>query len=161
MLRSIVLFEQVVIVVCISSTCHPIKGPVLLTGIVRRQGGTKPVENEAFVPEVLYQDKYYPICGHHFWNNNNGATTVCKVLGFSSGTLIITKAKYIVDAMPIGSCNSGEPLDKCTGGENHWGDFAALSNRCKKGVENVGIQVICTGKICISAYAYVYAYISS
>ena len=115
---------------------------------VRRQGGSKPVADEAFVPEVLYGGKYYPICGHYFWDNDNGATTVCKALGFISGARIRTDTVYEADAMPVGECKSGEALNRCTGGGNAWGDFGFEGGKCKKYNKGspVGVQVICKGK---------------
>ena len=104
--------------------------------------------DEAFVPEVLYEGKYYPICGHYFWNNDDGATIVCKELGFARGTRLSTRAVYEVDAMPVGKCNSGETLDKCTAGGNAWGNFnygGWGDGYCKKG-NRIGVQVICKGK---------------
>ena len=103
------------------------------------------VEDEAFVPEVLYEGQYYPICGHNFWDNDDGATTVCKALGFISGARIRTDAVYKVDAMPVGKCNSGEALDDCTAGYNEWGNFNYAKGHCKEG-NPIGVQVICKGK---------------
>ena len=117
---------------------------LLKAPFVRRKDGKKPVEGEAFVPEVLYQGKYYPICGHYFWDTDDGATSVCKALGFSSGKVKKTQAKYTVDAMPVGVCKSGEPLDKCTGSGNAWGNLDYRSGSCKKG-NSIGVQVICEG----------------
>ena len=105
---------------------------------------------EAFVPEVLYEGRYYPICGNWFWDTDDGATTVCKALGFFSGKKKKTSEKYQVDAMPVGTCKSGEPLDKCTLGGNAWGNFNYNSGWCKKG-NPIGVQVVCAGKYDISS----------
>lgn len=99
---------------------------------------------KGFVPEVLYQGKYYPICGHYFWDSQDGATTVCKALGFSSGKFKRTNAKYDVDSMPVGRCSKGQPLNKCTFGGNGWGNLNYRSGWCKKGT-SIGVQVVCTG----------------
>ena len=117
---------------------------LIIESFVRRQDGKKPIAGEAFVPEVLYKGQYYPICGHYFWDNDDGATTVCKALGFISGKVKKTEAKYTVDAMPVGQCKSGEPLDKCTGGKNAWGNLDYQNGWCKKG-KAIGVQVICEG----------------
>ena len=95
-----------------------------------------------FVPEVRFQDKYHPICGHFFWDNDDGATTICKALGFSRGTRWTTEDKYDVDAMPVGKCKAGEPLTKCTGGGNAWGDFNYRDGYCNRG-NTIGVKVIC------------------
>ena len=38
--------------------------------------------------ETSYKGKLYPLCGHNFWDNNEGVTTACKLLGFETGKLI-------------------------------------------------------------------------
>ena len=111
------------------------------------------------MPEVLYQGKYYPICGHYFWDNNNGATIVCKMLGFDTGSYKKRMGKYNVDAMPVGDCKPGEKLTQCTGGGNAWGNFDDRDGWCKKGTK-IGVEVICKGDssvcvVCVRAYVCV------
>ena len=97
---------------------------------------------KAFVPEVLFKGKYYPICGHYFWDNNNGATTICKMLGFNKGVKQNTRVAYKKDSMPVGDCKPGQPLTKCTGGGNGWGNLNYRNGWCKKGL-NIGVKVTC------------------
>ena len=102
---------------------------------------------QAFVPEVWYNGLYYPICGNCFWDNHEGATAVCKDLGFTSGVSRMNwyNWQYSKDAMPVGSCNPGETLDKCSGGcHNGWGNFEQSGGWCKQG-KTVGVAVTCTG----------------
>ena len=64
------------------------------------------VAGVSFVPEI-YDDatgNYYPICGHCFWDNDNGASLVCQELGFDNGSVEATRDAYNVDAMPVGHC---------------------------------------------------------
>ena len=93
-----------------------------------------------FVPEVLFHGEYYPICRYSFDNNDIGATTFCKLLGFNKGRAIKTGKQYDKDAMLVGKCMAGEAITKCTGGNNYryWGDL----NTCKKG-SPVGVEVEC------------------
>ena len=105
---------------------------------MRAQGGKAVEAGEPFVPEVLFHGKYYPICTYSFDNNNFGATTFCKLLGFNKGDAVRTGAAYDEDAMLVGKCMDGDELTKCTGGNNYWGDLTT----CKKGT-NVGVKVIC------------------
>ena len=98
----------------------------------------------AFVPEVRFHQKWYSICGHHFWNNNNGANTFCKALGFSRGW-VGRGQPYNSDSVEVGSCNAGQSLDACTGGGNKWGSPDAGS-WCRKG-QNVGITVTCLAAV--------------
>ena len=115
---------------------------------MRAQGGKKAEKGKAFVPEVLYQGKYYPICGHYFWDNDTGATLVCKALGFKVGKYTSTRVAYHVDAMPVGDCKAGEKdLTKCTGGGNAWGKFEDRNGWCKKG-QQIGVTVTCDTGAC-------------
>ena len=115
---------------------------IIAAEFARAQDGKPVQEGKAFVPEVLFEGKYHPICGHFFWDNNASATAVCNLLGFNNGKMTITRAKYNVDAMPVGRCKTGEELTKCTGGGNAWGNFTGIDGRCKKGKE-VGVTVTC------------------
>ena len=74
-------------------------------------------------PEVEYNGRWRPICGHYFWNNNNGADLFCQQLnqGYLSGTINKgTVSEYILDtdALKIGQCNKGDSWLRCTGGCN-------------------------------------------
>ncbi|KAK3264077.1 hypothetical protein CYMTET_27155 [Cymbomonas tetramitiformis] len=37
-------------------------------------------------PQIYWNRMWLPVCGHHFWNNPHGATTLCKDLGYNSGS---------------------------------------------------------------------------
>ena len=113
---------------------------------VRAEGGKQVAVGEAFVPEVLFEGNYYPICGHYFWDNDFGAETVCKALGFDGGAKTNTAAKFEEHAMPVGACNQGEELDKCTAGANQWGNFDDRSGWCNAG-NTIGVEVTCTGDL--------------
>ena len=112
--------------------------PPTLTALVRAQGGKAVEAGKRFVPEVLYEGKYYPICTYSFDNNHIGATTFCKLLGFNKGFALTTWGQYDKDAMLLGKCMDGDELTKCTGGNNYWGDLTT----CKKG-SPVGVEVEC------------------
>jgi len=98
-----------------------------------------------YIPWVYSSGKWYPICGHYFWDDNNGATKVCQQLGFSSGKKDKKKSPaYSKDAMPVGECKSGESLTACTDGGNAWGNFGWRNNDCRKG-KKVRCLVKCYG----------------
>ena len=99
---------------------------------------------EGFVPEVLFEGKYYPVCGHYFWDNDYGAETICKALGFDGGAKARTSAQYEEHAMPVGKCNSGEALDKCTAGGNAFGNLDDRNGWCNAGTD-IGVEVVCQG----------------
>ena len=64
-----------------------------------------------------------PICGHYFWDNNNGATLFCKKLGYHHGVVRIPINIYYKnltsDAVRIGTCvETDDDLENCSGGCN-------------------------------------------
>jgi len=95
-------------------------------------------------PEVRYNERWYPICGHYFWDNNHGATTFCKALGFNSGTRGKTRVAFNQNAMPVGKCGAGQKLDKCKNGGHAWGNLNYRNGWCKKG-KKIGVSVKCSG----------------
>eukprot|EP01047_Picozoa_sp_COSAG01_P058277 COSAG01_NODE_6846_length_3471_cov_17.654804_4_plen_296_part_00 len=95
-------------------------------------------------PEVSYKGQWYPVCGHYFWDNDHGANTFCKMLGFEKGTRGRKYRTLNKDAMPVGNCAPGQHFNKCNGGGNAWGNFRQKSGWCMQG-KRVGISVKCTG----------------
>ena len=91
---------------------------------------------------MWYKGHWFPICGLGFWDNDNGATTVCRKLGFSQGTKHRTDLHRNADSMPVGRCNRDEALTQCTGGHNAWGVFSYQNDACVKG-KKTGITVTC------------------
>eukprot|EP00937_MAST-01D_sp_MAST-1D-sp2_P000414 g414.t1 len=124
------------------ATCPPSRAE--LESVVRAAGGHGVLVGEEFQPEVQYNGEWYPICGHYFWDDNIGATTVCQALGFPAGTMRRTRATFTKDSMPVGRCRAGEALDSCTFGGNAWGNFAYHGGWCRAG-HGIGVAVKCTG----------------
>jgi len=72
------------------------------------------------------------ICGHWFWNNNNGATAVCNRLGYSSGTWTRTN-EHAPDgeAFNVGLCNSPSDFPNCFSQSNcNGGDAPTIRITC-------------------------------
>ena len=90
-------------------------------------------------PEVWLNGTWSPICGHYFWNNQEGAKAFCEKLGLSGGTHT-RGGSYSEDAIEIGTCQAGEAIDSCTGANNHYKN----SNWCKAGNE-VKLTISCDG----------------
>merc|ERR1719210_2459997 len=97
-------------------------------------------------PEIFANGYWVPICGHWFWNNENGANTFCRQLGYLTGNLTATGRKLATDAMYVGSCKAGEDLHSCSEG--------CCSEGCRKGSvgcgdcgagKNGGITMTCLG----------------
>ena len=87
--------------------------------------------NDGKYPEVLLNGKWSPICGHWFWNNNNGATLFCRKLNpiFKSGKVIKrTNKKLESDAVRVGMCRNNDQWLQCKGGCNDLGK----GNGCAK-----------------------------
>ena len=102
------------------------------------QDGDVLLENDN-TPYIYFSDKWRPICGHYFWDNNRGATLFCKKLGFTTGEVFGKddgKQYGNVEAFWIGKCKDSDnyfPSAKdddhnCNGGCN---DFK-LGRRCSK-----------------------------
>ena len=86
-----------------------------LAVLVRAAGGAEVVAGVPFTPEIFYpQDStYYKICGHYFWDDDQGASAACLELGFvGGGEVVETRSVYATDAMPVGRCIVGERLDR-------------------------------------------------
>merc|ERR1712150_9072 len=112
-----------------------------------------------FFPWIAGSDGvFHPICGHEFWDNDDGAVNFCRRLGFLSGSVVHEMGGFMnldhirhtfeVDAMPVGQCHRGEPLTSCTAAGNHFGNLDAeyfLGANCHAGQE-VGFKVSCIGK---------------
>ena len=61
-------------------------------------------------PLVYWNYQWMPICGHYFWDNQNGAKLFCKKMGYDSGVLSGRNSgqKYGRDSFRIGKCESGD-----------------------------------------------------
>ena len=98
-----------------------------LTAKERERNGKRKVKLENNIPYVKRSRKWVPICGHYFWDNNNGATLFCEQLGFPEGKIIGgtygTGDRYTLqkDALKIGKCTNGDSWLSCTGGCNDLG----------------------------------------
>ena len=69
------------------------------------------------IPEINYNGKWVPICGHWFWNGNHGAKLFCKRLGYASGVITDKRIPLSSDGFRIGDCSGTNNFpDGCTGG---------------------------------------------
>ena len=88
---------------------------------------------------LLFKDyRWFPICGHYFWDNDHGATAFCKKLGYPEGTVHKTKQRYSEDSIRVGKCEEGEFLMACTDGSNSY----ETGGSCRAG-ERAGITITC------------------
>ena len=72
-------------------------------------------------PEIRFNDKWSPICGHYFWDNNYGATLFCQKLNstYTFGSVKNTGIPLASDGIRVGECTSQDnTLSSCTGGCN-------------------------------------------
>jgi hypothetical protein len=91
------------------------------------------------VAEISVNGFWSPICGHFFWDNDEGATTFCKKLGYESGVRHHTRQTFEVDSFEIGECGAGEALNACTL-DNNYRDF---TNWCSAG-NAIGVEIECS-----------------
>ena len=94
------------------------------------------------IPYLFWDGKWSPICGHNFWDNQNGAKAFCQELGFNGGKFHRQSGRYSEDAIEVGTCRSGETIDSCTGGFNKY----KTTERCKAG-NGVKITISCDDHI--------------
>ena len=93
-------------------------------------------------PLLFFDQKWSPICGHSFWDDNHGATSFCKQLGYESGTVTRKNGKYPVASLRIGRCRAGEELTACTHGGNYL-NHDRLQHRYCYPQETVSISIAC------------------
>jgi hypothetical protein len=101
---------------------------------------------EAFVPEVFFEGVYYPVCGHYFWDSNNGANAICQAAGFPSGQMQTsgrTGIRFSKPAITVGDCRPGESWDGCTAGGNGL-KLNGNDPKCAAG-EDIGVEIVCGG----------------
>ena len=77
-------------------------------------------------PMLFWKEKWSPICGHYFWDNQHGATTFCKKLGYSSGQQERANTNYDEISIIIGTCQQDQDLAECNDLRNnlasiYWG----------------------------------------
>ena len=61
---------------------------------------------------------FHPICGHHFWDNNEGAKLFCQKLGYTEGQIdtLGKSQSYNQDSIWIGLCQSVDgDISTCSG----------------------------------------------
>ena len=97
-------------------------------------------------PEFFWRAEWSPICGHWFWDNQNGARSFCQKLGYINGTQSGRGLghRYAKDAIRIGTCKTGEHLESCSEGCNDKGVGNGKCAKCAAG-EAVKITVTCDG----------------
>jgi len=117
----------------------------------RRKGnGRRKVKLEKNIPYVKRNSKWWPICGHYFWDNQNGARLFCQELGFPEGEIIggtYGGGRYTLkkDALKIGKCSNGDSWLSCTGGCNDLGIGGTCplgDGPCNKG-DRGGVKIEC------------------
>ena len=103
-------------------------------------------------PLTFWDYHWIPICGHYFWDNQDGAKLFCKKMGYHSGTVSkVSGQKYDVESFRIGKCYEGDTWESCSGGCNDYEAGGECSNNgyfggahCDKDQE-VKIAIECIG----------------
>ena len=99
-------------------------------------------------PEVFINGMWYPICGHYFWDNNNGANLFCRKLNpqYKNGVVLKTRRRLKKNAVRVGRCNGNDQWLKCRGQCNGNGIGGTCpgfwGGRCNRG-DRAGIEIRC------------------
>ena len=112
----------------------------------------KSVALEGRTPKICYQDRFVPICGHYFWDNDYGAQIFCRMLGRDGGVTTRKESKLTEDAYNVGKCSeadaqNGRSITECTGDKNTNTlayEFSSGSS-CAEG-EKSGVYIDCGGR---------------
>jgi hypothetical protein len=81
------------------------------------------------------------INGHHFWDNNNGATAVCEKLGYTSGTVVMNLNQEAPGgAFCVGKCDAVSDFPTCS-----------RKSDCIAAGSSPMIKIICDGDNSITA----------
>ena len=95
-------------------------------------------------PFIFWDSKWFPICGHYFWDNNNGASLFCNKLGYNNGTVHRNEngEKYEVDSFRVGFCYKEDKWKNCKGGCNDYqaGGYCGNGNINDRGNGNSGAR---------------------
>ena len=95
------------------------------------------------IPYLFWGGKWSPICGHWFWDNQEGAKAFCRELGYPDGKLqrpLFIEKVYEIDAIEVGRCGRNEDIDSCTAGHNYYRN----TPDCKAG-SRTKITITCSG----------------
>ena len=104
-----------------------------------------------FVPEVLFNGSWYPICPDGFTDNWYGATKICQNLGLAIGVPSKEWEEGDDLLMPVGKCGDGQDLDKCEfNGIRRWGEInsslCSTSNHVVKMTCFSELDSVCKGE---------------
>ena len=103
-------------------------------------------------PMIYWNERWSPICGHHFWDNDIGASLFCQQLGFGSGKI---KQKYLTlpsDGLWVGGCRDGDKWLQCSNPKCNQLKIGGQCNDspgyCDKGVKAAfSIECVDSGKL--------------
>ena len=91
------------------------------------------------VPYLFRLGDWRPICGHGFWDSQDGAKAFCRELGFSGGEFTKMDASYGKHAIRVGKCGPGESIGSCGGAKRY-----KLVGTCMSG-KDVKVTISCDG----------------
>ena len=49
--------------------------------------------------EIFKDGDWHPLCGHYFWNDNHGVTTICRSLGYELYKVLYEMTPHEIDAV--------------------------------------------------------------
>ena len=103
---------------------------------------------EINIAEVFFNHQWVPICGHWFWDNDEGANLFCHELGFETGKIRKTKLTLLSDGLSVGRCVKGDTWLQCSHRNCNQLKVGGQCNNggsCKKG-QNAAVSIACFDK---------------
>lgn len=93
--------------------------------------------------------RWTTVCGHYFWDNDEGAKTACLKLGYEGGVIHKVTTGLSLDDTDVwysGGCNAGEAIGQCTGGiEEQCRNNRINCGGCNRGTD-ADVEVECLGQ---------------
>ena len=100
---------------------------------------------------IRWNEKWVPICGRFFSDNDEGVNLFCQKLGFEGGSFTEKRMSSSEDSFYIGKCNAGDVWANCRGKCNEYKigggctkSEGHTSDTCGAG-DSVKMKITCNG----------------
>ena len=84
------------------------------------------------IPMIFWNGQWSRICGHHFWDDNIGATLFCKKLNYDGGTIFQSGYWSAEPGFWVGQCFYDDVFPYCNGKCSKM--FRQIGGKCVTGI---------------------------